>query len=164
MVAQLPDLGPRVTNPQSYAHSGRRDLMNQPYARILLVDDEAVIRRTLGTLLRRQGYEVWTAADGPEGFAWLREGVFDLLLIDLMLPGGMSGLEIAQRAHAYQPDAAVLILTGSSELADAVVDSSACGFETMFKTASPQDVLDRVAALLGQERELHEHIRSVGQG
>jgi DNA-binding NtrC family response regulator len=135
--------------------------MSQPYAQILVVDDEAVIRRTLETLLRRQGYEVWTAADGAEAFAWLRQGAFDLLLIDLKLPGGVSGLEIAEYARAYQPDAAVLILTGSSELEDAVGDSSMHHFETMLKTASPQDVLDRVVALLAQEREIHEPMRSV---
>jgi len=129
--------------------------MNQPCARILVVDDEAVIRRTLQTMLRRQGYEVWTAADGAEAFAWLREGAFDLLLIDLKLPGGVSGLEIAEGARAYQPDAAVLILTGSSELADAVGDSSVHHFETMLKTASPQDVLERVAALIAQQHALH---------
>jgi DNA-binding response OmpR family regulator len=129
--------------------------MNQPCARILVVDDEVVIRRTLETLLRRQGYAVWTAADGAEAFTWLREGVFDLLLIDLGLPD-VSGLKIAQSAGAFQPGAAVLILTGSSELADAVSDASASGFETMLKTASPQEVLDRVAALIAQQHALHQ--------
>jgi DNA-binding response OmpR family regulator len=134
--------------------------MSPPYARILVVDDEAVICHILGTLLRRQGYEVWTAADGAEAYAQLRQGAFELLLIDLKLPGGVSGQEIAQSARAYQPDAAVLILTGSSELADAMGDSSKPHFETMLKTASPQDVLDRVAALLAQERGLHERARN----
>lgn len=129
--------------------------MSQPCARILVVDDEAVIRRTLETMLRRQGYAVWTAADAQEAFTWLREGAFDLLLIDLMLPGRVSGLDIAEGARAYQPDAAVLILTGSSELEDIVGDSSRPPFETMFKTASPQDVLDRVAALIAQQHALH---------
>jgi DNA-binding NtrC family response regulator len=125
--------------------------MNQLSARILVVDDEAVIRRTLEILLRRQGYAVRTAADAEEALAWLRDGTFELLLIDLLLPGGMSGLEIAEDAHIYQPDAAVLILTGSSELANAVGDSSVQHFETMLKTASPQDVLDRMAALIAQQ-------------
>jgi len=129
--------------------------MNQPCARILVVDDEAVIRRTLETLLRRQGYEVWTAADSEEAFAWLRESAFDLLLIDLKLPGGVSGLEIADGAHASQPNAAVLILTGSSELEATVGASSVHHFETMLKTASPQDVLERVAALIAQQHALH---------
>jgi DNA-binding response OmpR family regulator len=107
---------------------------------------------------------VWTAADGAEAFAWLRQGTFDLLLIDLKLPGGVSGLEIAEGARAYQPDAVVLILTGSSELEDVVGDPSRLQFETMFKTASPQDVLDRVAALLAGERRLHERTRNADQG
>ncbi len=137
--------------------------MNQPWARILVVDDEAVIRRTLETLLRRQGYAVWTAADSQEAYAWLRQGAFDLLLIDLKLPGGVSGLDIAQGARAYQPDAVVLILTGSSELVDTVGDSSIPHFEIMLKTASPQDVLDRVAALLARERGLHERTWNADQ-
>lgn len=134
--------------------------MNQPCARILVVDDEAVIRCTLETMLRRQGYVVWTAADAQEAFTWLREGAFDLLLLDLKLPSRMSGLDIAHGACAYQPDAAVLLLTGSSALEDTVGDSSRPHFETMFKTASPQDVLDRVAALLARKQGLHERTRN----
>jgi DNA-binding response OmpR family regulator len=124
--------------------------MDQTSPRILVVDDEVVIRRTLETLLRRQGYEVWTAADHEEAFAWLRQGAFDLLLIDLMLLGGVSGLEVAESARAYQPDMAVLILTGSSELADSMGDASVDHFEILLKTTSPQDVLARVAALIAQ--------------
>jgi CheY-like chemotaxis protein len=76
--------------------------MNQPY-HILVVDDEAVIRRTLEILLRRQGYAVWTVADAPEAFRWLREGMFDLLLLDLKLLGRVSGLDIAERAVRISP-------------------------------------------------------------
>ncbi len=130
--------------------------MKQLRARILVVDDEAVIRRTLETLLRRQGYEVWTAVDGAEAFALLRQGTFELLLIDLKLPGGVSGLEIAEGARAYQPDAAVLILTGSSELEDTVGDTLGYRFEIMLKTASPQDVLARVTKLIAQSHALHQ--------
>ena len=154
--------GKRRDRLQSYAR-GDRDLMNQPY-QILVVDDEAVIRRTLEILLRRQGYAVWTAADAPEAFKWLREGMFDLLLLDLKLLGRVSGLDIAERARAYQPDVAVLILTGSSELEDTVGDASRPQFETMCKTASPQDVLDRVAALLARAQGLHERTRNAELG
>jgi two-component system response regulator PilR (NtrC family) len=137
--------------------------MNHPY-QILVVDDEAVIRCTLEILLRRQRYAVWTAADAPEAFRWLREGTFDLLLLDLKLLGRVSGLDIAARARAYQPDVAVLILTGSSELEDTVGDASRPQFETMCKTASPQDVLDRVAALLARAQGLHERTRNAELG
>jgi DNA-binding NtrC family response regulator len=128
--------------------------MKQPDTRVLVVDDEAVIRRTLEALLCRQGYAVWTATNSEEAFTWMRKGAFDLLLIDLRLPGGVGGLEIAEAARASQPDAAVLILTGSSELADAMDHSSTHHFEMMLKTASPQDVLERVATLSAQRHAL----------
>ncbi len=128
--------------------------MSQLRARILVVDDEAAIRSTLEALLQRQGYAVWTAANGAEAFAWLCQAAFDLLVIDLRLPGGVSGLEIALAARRSQSDAAVLILTGSSELADAVGDMSVHQFATLLKTTSPQEVLARVAALLAQQHAL----------
>ncbi|MDZ4717263.1 MAG: response regulator [Roseiflexaceae bacterium] len=130
--------------------------MTQPYARILVVDDEVVIRHTLATLLRRQGYAVWTATDSVEAEVLLRNSVFDLLLLDLYLPGGVSGLDIAQSAHVYQPNAVVLILTGSDAFADIVSDVSIQKFEIIFKTAGPQDVLDRVAVLLTQRQKRYE--------
>jgi NtrC-family two-component system response regulator AlgB len=136
------------------------ELMNQPSARMLIVDDEAVIRYTLATLLRRQGYEVWTAVDSIEAAVVLRHGAFDLLLLDLHLPGGVSGLDIAKAARISQPNAVVLILTGSDAFTDPVGDSSLSQFEIMFKTASPQDVLDRVAALLAKKQERYELSRN----
>ena len=137
--------------------------MTQSCAQILVVDDEAFIRLTLGALLRRQGYAVWTAADAQEAFMWLREGAFDLLLIDLMLTDRVSGLDIAECARISQPNAAVLILTGSGELDATVGDASRMQFETMFKTASPQDVLDRVAVLLTRQQRLYERARAADE-
>ncbi|MEP7188545.1 MAG: response regulator [Roseiflexaceae bacterium] len=128
--------------------------MSKLPARILVVDDEAAIRSTLEALLHRQGYAVWTAVNGAEAFAWLCQAAFDLLVIDLLLPGGVSGLDIALAARMSQSDAAVLILTGSSELADAVGDRSVHHYATMLKTASPQEVLARVAALIAQQHAL----------
>src|ERR1019366_8314727 len=57
-------------------------------ARILIVDDEAAIRESLDALLSMEGINVTTAADGPLGLEQLSAGEFDLLLLDLALPGG----------------------------------------------------------------------------
>jgi DNA-binding response OmpR family regulator len=84
--------------------------MNQPSAYILIVDDEVVICFTLATLLRRQGYVVWTAADNVAADAWLQHRTFDLLVLDIHLSGKVSGFDIAHRVRMYQPDVAVLIL------------------------------------------------------
>ncbi|MCX5897734.1 MAG: response regulator, partial [Proteobacteria bacterium] len=66
--------------------------------RVLVVDDELGIREGCRRALTPQGFEVEVAENGPAGLARLREGHFDLLLLDAMMPG-MSGLEVLQHAR-----------------------------------------------------------------
>ena len=115
--------------------------------RILVVDDEAAIRFTLRTLLERQGYAVMTAASGVDALERIERYRFDLLLLDLIMPG-LSGLEVAQQAQTLQPAAAILLLTGS----DLLEDVDLTGYDYMPKAASPEDVVDRVAELVQQQR------------
>ena len=122
-------------------------MFEQEKARILVVDDEAAIRLTLDVLLRRAGHIVTTVANGEEALAWLMERPFDLLLIDLGLPG-ISGLKVAQAAQQYHPSAVILFLTGSSDFVGIPVEEQVGHFAYILKTASPQEVLERVAAAL----------------
>ncbi|HEX6606387.1 MAG TPA: response regulator, partial [Chloroflexia bacterium] len=84
--------------------------MAQPAAQILVVDDEAPIRTTLTALLERRGYEVTAAATGEDALALIHQRPFDLLLLDLQLPG-INGMDVATRARDRQPDAQIIILT-----------------------------------------------------
>jgi CheY-like chemotaxis protein len=115
--------------------------------RILVVDDEATIRFTLRTLLERQGYVVMTAARGLDALERIERYRFDLLLLDLIMPG-MGGLEVAQQARTLQPAAAIVIFSGS----DLPEDVDLSGYDYMPKTASPEDVVDRVADLVQHQR------------
>jgi len=121
--------------------------MEQPTARILLVDDEAPIRMTLERLLQRRGYVVMVAASGEEALTQLAQHRFDLLLLDLRLPR-ISGLDIARHAQSLQPAPAILLLTGHASLEAASDTPRLETFEYMLKTSSPQDVLARVAAII----------------
>jgi DNA-binding NtrC family response regulator len=121
--------------------------MEQRSARILVVDDEATIRLTLEMLLRRRGYIVTCASNGAEALAAIERQPFDLLLLDLKMPG-LSGLDIAQRARVLHPGVGVLILTGSSQIEGIPEEQYSDEFRFMLKTASPQEVLDRVASLI----------------
>jgi CheY-like chemotaxis protein len=121
--------------------------MEHRSAHILVADDEAAIRFTMEILLRRHGHTVTTATNGTEALALVEQQPFDLLLLDLKMPG-LSGLEVARRTCELQPTAAILILTGSSRIENAPDEQEFEQFEYMLKTASPQDVLDRVAALI----------------
>ncbi len=80
-------------------------------ARILLVEDEAAIRLALSGLLRREGYEVEQAANGEEALAALRGAAFDLVLTDLALGAGASGVDVLRRARELAPECPVVMIT-----------------------------------------------------
>jgi CheY-like chemotaxis protein len=124
-------------------------MVGQQGACILVVDDEDAIRLTLSTLLRRRGYAVTTAASGAEALALIDQQRFDLLLLDLMMPG-LTGIDVARYAQQHQPAAAILFLTGSSAIGERVDSHELEQFDYLLKTASPQEVLDQVAAAVGQ--------------
>lgn len=116
-------------------------------ARILMVDDEASIRLTLSTLLRRAGYEVITAENGPEALALLEQHMFDLLLADLKMPG-MDGMDVVAAARVRQPTIAIIVLTGHGSLESAVEGLHQHVFDYLLKTTAPPQVIERVQAAL----------------
>jgi DNA-binding response OmpR family regulator len=118
---------------------------DQP-ARILVVDDEPAIRFTLQRVLERSGYVVTIAADGAEAENVLQRDAFDLIVADIRMPG-ISGLELARRARDIQPAAAVLLLTANQPLRgedDSVIE----GFDCLYKSAGPKEIIARVAEKL----------------
>ncbi len=121
--------------------------MPNTVAKILVVDDEFPNRMTMSDILRRRGYHVLAAENGEEALALLHEQPFDLLLLDLRMPG-LGGIDVATRARDMQLDTAIIILTGHGSL-DSAMDSIHLGiFDYMLKTSSPQEVVARVEAAL----------------
>jgi len=104
---------------------------------------------TLEYLLRHYGYAVTPACSGAEAIANILRDDFDLLLIDLQLPD-FSGLDIARCAREHQPDIGILILTGCTAYGDVPIEEQVAPFECIAKTASPREVLERVASALAQ--------------
>jgi DNA-binding response OmpR family regulator len=111
--------------------------------RILVVDDESSIRLTLAAMLQRQGYDVTTAESGPEAVAQLERQIFELMLVDLKMPG-MDGLEVVAKARERQPDLAIIILTGHGSLQSAVEGLHQGIFDYLLKTTEPAQVIERV--------------------
>jgi DNA-binding NtrC family response regulator len=87
--------------------------------RLLVVDDEAVIRKALSIYLEREGYEVVLASDGKEGLARFSEGGIDLSLIDLMMPE-VSGHDVVKAMRKKDPDALAIIMTAYGTIPSAV--------------------------------------------
>jgi CheY-like chemotaxis protein len=80
-------------------------------AKILVVDDDSAVRATIQLLLERAGHEVVVASDGRKGLTIFEAGNFDLLLLDIFMPG-MDGLETMRLIHAQQPLTPIIVISG----------------------------------------------------
>ena len=80
-------------------------------ARILIVDDDTAVQATIQILLERAGHSVVVASDGRKGLAIFEAGNFDLLLLDIFMPG-MDGLETMRLIHAQQPLIPIIVISG----------------------------------------------------
>jgi response regulator RpfG family c-di-GMP phosphodiesterase len=82
--------------------------------RILLVDDEIQVLKALGRTFRKEGYEIFTASDGPGALEILDQAEIDLVIADQMMPG-MNGIELLKRVKSRYPWILRMILTGYPE-------------------------------------------------
>jgi CheY-like chemotaxis protein len=84
--------------------------------KILLVEDEGLIRLLLSEVMADNGFEVVEVATGEEAMAWLGGGEsFDLLLTDIQLPGSMDGLDIARAVRARNASLPIIFTTGQPD-------------------------------------------------
>ncbi len=114
--------------------------------RILVVDDEAAIRETVGYALRGEGYDVSDAAHGEEALEAARSNGFDVLILDLMLPK-LSGVEVCRRLRA-ESDVPILLLTAKDAEVDRVLGLEAGADDYVTKPFSIAELVSRVRAIL----------------
>jgi DNA-binding response OmpR family regulator len=118
-------------------------------AAILAVDDEIGIREFVMDALADAGHDVKGAGDGAEAFAQLEDRPFDLLLVDLRMPGGVSGLDVLRRARAEWPDMQVIVLTAHGSVGTAVEAMKLGAFDFIEKPiAGPAELRKLVARAL----------------
>ena len=116
-------------------------------ARILLVEDEPGLVITLTDLLTAEGYAVESASDGVTGLARASKEPFDLMVLDVMLPG-KSGLDVCRELRQHGKDLAVLMLTAKTQLTDRVVGLKLGADDYLTKPFEPPELLARIEALL----------------
>jgi len=80
--------------------------------RVLLVEDEDDLRLLIGEALRMTGYRVSTAADGPQALTAMEREAFDVVVSDVSMPNGMSGIELSDHCARLQPRARVILTSG----------------------------------------------------
>ncbi|MGB9631907.1 MAG: response regulator transcription factor [Chloroflexaceae bacterium] len=122
--------------------------MSQP-AQVLVVDDEQNIRLTLSALLSRAGYVITAAATGEEAVALFDRQRFDLMLVDLQMPG-INGIQVVEALRQRNLDTMVIVLTGHGSLETAIEGMHQGIFDYMLKTSDPEQILERVAAGLAE--------------
>lgn len=115
-------------------------------SRILLVDDEDRIRKILRLYLEKEGYEVEEADDGNLGYTKIMNNDYDLVLLDIMLPG-MDGWEICQKARRTK-DVPIIMLTARGEEENRIQGFEKGADDYIVKPFSPKEVIMRVKAML----------------
>lgn len=120
-------------------------------ARILVVEDNAEVRELANEILTAQGYRVTTANSGDEGLAVFERSpeAFDMLFSDIVMPGGLNGISLAERVKARRPELPVLLTTGYNE--DLLIEGPARPSQDVIgKPYRRAELLDRIAQALAQ--------------
>jgi len=119
--------------------------------RVLIVEDERKLAQVLASALQAEHYDVVVAATGEDGFYRANAERFDLVVLDLMLPG-RSGLEILQTLRQRQIDTPVLILTARDGIDDRVLGLDLGADDYLVKPFALPELLARIRALLRRGR------------
>ena len=134
-------------------HQADIDRTEHANARILVVDDVAAIRYSIGKTLQRIGGQVSTAASAQEALKLMAEQPFDVVLSDIRLPD-LNGVELLARIRSQSPDTVVILMTGYASL-DTAIDAMRLGaYDYLVKPSDNQDIRRSVTRGLDHAREL----------
>ncbi len=131
--------------------------MGETTANVLVIDDEVGMREGCRRALTPYRYQVTTAEHGVEGLRKLREGQFDLILLDAMMPG-MSGLELLDRIHEHDPDIICVMITGYATV-DLAAQAMKQGAHDFLPKPFTSDELLAVVQRGLEERERRQRLR-----
>ncbi|MBI4346735.1 MAG: sigma-54-dependent Fis family transcriptional regulator [Elusimicrobia bacterium] len=120
-------------------------------ARILVVDDEADMRLALSNVLTRNGHKVQEAPEGETALATLAKGAFDLMLLDMRLPG-MDGIQILKRVRQNHPDLPVIMVTGYGSVDSAIEVMRLGASHYLAKPFSNKELVDSVDRIVQGRR------------
>lgn len=125
--------------------------------RILVTDDDELICHFFTTLLTAEGYQVTQALTGEEALIRLQEQPYDLLLVDVWMPG-MSGLDVVRAVRPQYPDLPVVVMSGSASIETTIEAIHQGAFDYVSKPVNPEELLETVSRALAQ-RALHDQAK-----
>jgi two-component system, OmpR family, response regulator ArlR len=129
--------------------------------RILIIEDEEKIARFVELELTHEGYQVEKAIDGRDGLEKIKTRPFDLILLDVMLPG-INGVEVLRRIRQIS-DVPIILLTARDSIVDKVMGLDAGADDYVTKPFAIEELLARVRTVLRKKRSTRNTLLTVGQ-
>lgn len=118
--------------------------------RVLVIDDEAIVRVSCKRVLEPQGYEVEVTERGADALRMLQERQFDIVITDLLMPD-MDGLEVLKRIKESWPEMPVIIITGYGTVSTAVQAVKLGAYDVVEKPFTPETILQVVERALKEK-------------
>jgi DNA-binding response OmpR family regulator len=134
--------------------------------KILIIDDEIVLRQTLARVLQQAGFEATSAENAEQAFAFLKSTAFDLVYMDLRMPG-LHGLEALKFIHEQYPSMPVVLFTAQPDINSAVEALRNGATDYLLKPLKPQVIIERTKTILAaqkkekRKREITEQIEAL---
>lgn len=119
---------------------------------ILIIDDEATLRKTLARILQQAGFEVTTAENAEQGLAFLKTTNFDLIFTDLRMPG-IQGLDALRMIHKQYPALPVVLFTAQPDVNSAVEALRHGAIDYLLKPLKPEVIIERAKSILLQQQK-----------
>jgi DNA-binding NtrC family response regulator len=113
--------------------------------KVLIVDDEERFRKTMRKLLTVEGIEAETAGSAKEGLEKLKEGAYDVIILDVRMPE-MTGVEALAEIRKIDPEAEVIIMTGYASVDTAKEIMKLGAYDYLLKPYEKQELMDRIEA------------------
>src|SRR4030042_405495 len=124
-------------------------------AKILIVDDELIVRESLGGWLARDGHKVDKAASGEEALEKCRDMRYDILLLDIKMEG-LSGLEVLKRVKESDPDVTVVMITAFGSIPSAIEAMKNGAYEYLLKPFDPDELMVLIEKIMQRQSEIRE--------
>jgi DNA-binding response OmpR family regulator len=134
--------------------------------KVLIIDDEVVLRQTLARVLQQAGFEATSAENAEQAFAFLKSTAFDLVYMDLRMPG-VHGLEALKFMHEQYPSIPVVLFTAQPDINSAVEALRNGATDYLLKPLKPQVIIERTKTILAaqkkerRKREITEQIEAL---
>lgn len=127
--------------------------------RILVVDDEVDFLETIVNRLKKRKLFATGVTSGEEALALLKEQLFDIIILDIKMPGGMDGIETLREIKKIQPLVEVILLTGHASVETSIEGMKLGAFDYCLKPIKFEELLQKMAAAFGKKSSHDKKIR-----